>query len=832
MLHLILSQEEIKVNGKEDLRFFLKEEHHLVPMTMATAPSANEYVKQFNENDYCIVELNDSVVKRLAHPEAQLLVDELVANGYHAHGKVYRPIFINASQARQAQFTTIADSARKGFEEWAYLGFDKHKFDPLSPNKRAKYLGLDFSSVKHWNSIWGNDPVLQAALPQPKFSECCCLKDVEVEVPGIFDIVLQDEIRREFKPHHLNKITDGVIFIKIDDHDLTKEERTELANKLKTFSIRAPFIKGYVCIIFHTALEELIRKERLNPNVRDYWTDPVNLLEKRVIMFGSAFKAAKCFKSWNEYAEAAEKYGHQFFICVEDHGRKKNGIPYQQLQTLPLTDEDVIGLVDRTAGKLLDAVQSVSFKGFMRTNLGKAITEYPSLLQNNVVWRLAQQTYANQRRRMLGGRLPRAAHNLFCAIDPIAIFEAIMGTPAKGILKAKQCTTRVFKYGRMLDCTRSPHLDHAHALRENVAVPVWARGFFLGNGIFYSAHDNTMVLHQMDFDGDHSNVTDWSILIEAAKRGYKQYNNVPLYYEANDAHGEADSSDYENQLNEMCRVAASAPIGIYVNALTKYWAIGYSPLEVALLTRAGNGTIDSFGHGANANSNATEDAVHKVFKRGLPWFLSYAHGHVSEQDPTKIERAIGDDNKYERYRNSGVEKYSVMCLMTLPADIGTIVDANKFEAYNSRILQCDPTRVVGGKAAPDLVHKDTGLFNKLSSATMADMNNICKNGSMKAFPGYEEMRREYIRTELQQYAIEHGLTEEDVIDALILNIMYKTKRDDSFAPTLVRMLFLVYGDRILENIQANLNHTVTEASSEDLDDELGCDENDDQYEEY
>ncbi len=817
VLHLLLETktEQDPITKKEVMTFCLREEYHLVPMTMAFALSYNAYRKAFVSDHFVVVHTNDDVINRAKCPKAQQLLDEIAEKGYQAHGETFKPIFISASQARQAQFTTIADSVRDKFDKWAYLGFDKSKFMPLSPNKRAKYLGLYFSSVKYWHEIWKGDVVLEAAMPYPSFHDIAVLRDIEVSCPGIFDHVLNREIVRKLRKEHKNKITDGVAFYVIDDTGLTDEQRTELARKLRTFSFRAPWMKGYMCLIFKTALEDLIKHRAWDPIVKDFWKNEVNLLNKKIITFGSVFKAAKCFNNYEEYAEAATKYGHQIFICVEDHGMRKNGIPYQQMQTLPLNDEEIEELSKKTAGKLYEAVQSGSFHGFMRTNLGKSITEYNSLLQNPIIWDLAQQTYANQRRRMAGGRLPRAAHNLFVAIDPVAIFEGIFGAPIKGVLKADTCYTRVYKFGHMLDATRSPHLDHAHKILRNTAVPSWARGFFLGNGIFCSSHDNTMVLLQMDFDGDHLNVTDWTILIEAAQRGWNKYNNVPLFYEANDANGEVDSSDYENQLNDICRHSASAPIGVYVNALTKYWAHGYHAFQVAMLTRAGNGTIDSFGHGADKDASEADKCVADIRKRKLPMFLWYAHGHVSQSDTTKIEGPRKDD--FQRYCTSGVEKLSAMALTTLPADMQEIIDPDKFDKFDSRVLQCDPSRVVGSSATPMLVKEQVGLFNRLAAATMAELELINRDSSLKAMPEYEELRRSAIRDELIRYAEDHGLTEDDVIDALILNILYKTKRSDSFAPTLVRVLFLTYGDRILANIQTNLGHAVTESAAEDSD---------------
>lgn len=824
ILHLILcSKDEHDNTGKiTGTTFFWKEEKHMVPMSMALAASCSAYVKSWGADDFVVVHTED--IDRHKYPAAQQLLDDLVDKGYTAHGRTYAPVFIGGSQARQANFTTINEQVRTEFLNWARLGFPEEKFNKLSPNKQAKYLGLYFSSIREWSEIWHEEPILQEGLPKPKFNEVAVLPDVTQAVPGTVDVIEQDSIIRKIMDKILLKITDGQAYYLVNDTDWTDEKRKEFMRKVRTFSFRAPWMKGYMSIILLSTLKAMFKHRKWNHIVNDFWGDEVDLFKSKVITFGSVLKAAKCFDHYAEYAEAAEKFGHSFYVCVEDHGQRKNGIPYQQLQTLPLTEEDVEKLADITASKLGEAVKAASVKSFMRTPLGKAITEYPSMLQNDLIWHLTQQTYANQRRRMAGGRLPRMAHNLFCAIDPLAVFEGIMGEEIKGVLPAKTCHTRIYKTGRYLDCTRCPHLDHAHAIRTNIDVPFWARGLFLGNGIWYSAHDLTMILHQMDFDGDHSNVTDCTILIKAAKRGFEKYNNVPFYYEANDAHGEAGTKDYTTALKDMCRNSAPAPIGIYVNSLTKVWATGYRSYHVGMLTKAGNGNIDSFGHGAETATAAADRCVADMKKTPKPEFLAWAHAHVDPDDGVRVIMPYGwnvhqDDESqrtsFRMYTSSVVDQYSALVRYILPADMRELIDPDRLEKFDSRKLRCDPENTV---VIEGLIAERTGLFNQLVEATMAQLKEISRSNSLKAVPDYEEMRRDAIRAELLTFAESRGVTEENVIDALIFSIFYKMKRIDQFATSLVRVLFLVYGDRILHNLQVNLGHAVDDKTDTVADD--------------
>ena len=836
VLHLIFSYKEKRDNNGKVIgtNFFYEEEKHMVPMNMALAESCSSYVKSWGADDYIIVHTDG--IDRNKYPAAQQLLDKLVDEGYAAHGKLYAPIFISGSQGRQGNFTTMNENDTAEFLNWARLGYPEEKFNKLSPNKQAKYLGLYFSSVRDWAEIWKNDPILEKGLPKPNFKEVAILPDVMQMVPGTVDEIDNDSIVRKILDKIWLKITDGQAYYLVNDTGWTDKERKEFMRKVRTFSFRAPWMKGYMSIILLSFFKRIFAYRKWKNVTHDLYGDEVDLFNCKIITFASVFKASKCFEHYAEYAEAAEKFGHSFYICVEDHGQRKNGIPYQQLQTLPLTEEDVEKLADMTAGKLGEAVKSASVKSFMRTPLGKAVTEYPSMLQNNVVWLLTQMTYANQRRRMAGGRLPRMAHHLFCAIDPVAIFEGIMGEEIKGILPAKTCYTRIYKTGRWLDCTRCPHLDHAHAIRWNLEIPAWAHGLFLGNGIWYSSHDLTMILHQMDFDGDESHVTDCDILVEAAKRGFEKYNNVPFHYEANDAHGEAQTKDYMAALKDMCRNSAPVPIGIYVNALTKIWATGYRAFHVGMLTKAGNGNIDSFGHGAEKSTAAADRCVADMKKMPKPEFLAWAHAHVDPDDGVHVIMPYGwnvqqnDESQrtsFKMYASSVVDQYSALVRYILPADMRELIDPDKLETFDSRKLRCHPDRTI---VLEGLISERTGLFNQLVEATMAQLEEINRSNSLKAVPDYEEMRRNAIRAELLTFAESHGATEEDVIDALIFNIFYKMTRTNNFATSLVRVLFLVYGDRILHNLQVNLGHTANEettVANDDNDDSMLVDSCDD-----
>lgn len=812
----------ITQNNKPVLRSV--EEYHTVPLTMAFAESTERFQKQFTVSDFAVF---GHQVNKTTCPGAKEMIDEIVDHGYKKDNKVFKPIFISAGENRKGEFALINEKVKKNFLEWALLGFPIEKYSAkLAPNKLAKYLGLYFSHVRPWDEIWHGDELLSEALPKPDFNEVAVLDDVKVSCPGLFDVIKDNKVIRKFVEDHENVISDGNGIYILDEKKLNCAQRRALKRALRTFTFRAPWMKGYLTIVFKGALEAYCKKMGTSI-VKDFWNNEVDLLQKKIITFKTVFKAAKCFDSYEEYADACVKYGHTFWVCVEDHGERLNGIPYQQVQTCQLTDEELARLVNKTAGELKESVETGGIKDFMKNKLGKAVTLYPSMLQHPVIWNNVQMAYSKQRMRMAGGRLPNMAHNLFCAIDPLALLDGIFGQPVKGFIPENCVVTHVYNASTkekevLLDCTRNPHLDHAHAIRRNIHVPSWYDGLYLGRGIFYSAHDNTMVLHQMDFDGDHSNVTNNPDVIRAALRGIDKYENVPYLYDADDT-SSSIKADYWSALSDMCRNAEAAPIGVFVNTLTKVWASGrYDSTRIGLLTQAANGQIDTQKNNGAGNVSGARNIVFQMRGHLKPYFLRYAKGRVDQENPTNL--ILPDEEEYDVYRSSSIDKMSALVRLQLPADMRELINPEKdYPAFDQHMLYCNPNRQgavrVTGLIRDGQSEEELGIWNKLCLKTAAELKEIEQHNSLAAMPDYNDMVRQTIRSELKKFYEKDGYTEEDIIDALIYALFYRIQRTDKLAPSMIRVFFIVYGDRIVDNLHANLGLAVTKEEDAQKDDD-------------
>jgi len=777
------------------------------------------FASGFSPSSIQIVDTGDQ--ERGKNPAIQDALDKFVDEGYTDRGFHYKPLWIGASNARNGEFVIAEDAEWERIYAWASCGLDLSK---LPSGKMAKYLALMMSTVKSWNQIFpdGGD---FGVFAYPNIEDWCVFKDVEVPAFGIFDMVTTETSRRKLilpQDGETNKITDGGLYYVIDDTKLSWEARIAILQNAEAFTVRAPGIKGCMIPILKSALIAFLKNNNLNPEISDFWGNKVNILQKKVIAFGSSFKWAKCVSSWQEYIDAFNAYHHKIWVCVVSHGKKWANLPYQQLQTLDCTKEEVRLLATRSAySTLLDYAQVGKLGKIIGGALGKIVDVYPELLNDPWVREQLQTSWLSKAKKMYGGRIMKIIHNLFSAMDPVAVLEGVFGLPVNGVISANHCYTRIFKYGKKLGATRNPHLDNAWAILTNELddMPKAYRGFFLGTTMFFSAHDNTMKLHQMDFDGDHSAVTDDELLINIAERTRKDRHEQTLLYAAMDASGQNACVDYKDGLARLCKESKKAPIGYYVNALTKKWAYrSLTPkdvVEMHCLTRKANTCIDEGGgHGADAAVGLADDVAKAMAGQKKPMFHAFAKGHLTKDGLGIVFTDRPDRYKY--YRNSVVDQYSVVCRFLIPERAEQLIDLSDIGKMDSRMLMNDPTHK-GERfdKMKDLVNLKEGVFNDIIRQASAEQSLIETSSSMAAVPNFYMDKISEIQIQLNEYAENRGMTLDDVVDVLAHRLFYYFRNNNNgFICSMKRWFFLVLGDRVLNNVAKNLNIVFEEDEEE------------------
>lgn len=779
------------------------------------------FASGFSPSSIQIIDVGDQ--DRSKKPAIQDALDHFVDEGFTDGGYHYSPLWMGASNARNGEFVCAEDAEWARIYAWASCGLNLSK---LPAGKNAKYLALMMSTVKSWHQIFpdGGD---FGVFAYPNIEDWAIFKDVEVPAFGLFDIVTTETSRRQLvlpQDGETNKITDGGLYLILDDTKLSWEARIALLQSAEAFTVRAPGIKGCMVPILKSALMAFLKENSLSPEIEDFWGDKVNIFEKKVIAFGSSFKWAKCVKSWQEYVNAFNAYHHKIWVCVVAHGKKWANLPYQQLQTLDCTKEEVRLLATRSAySTLLNYAKVGKLGKIVGGTLGKILDVYPDLLNDPWIREQLQTSWLSKAKKMYGGRIMKIVHNLFSAMDPVAVFQGVFGLPITGAIAANHCYTRMFKYGKKLGATRNPHLDNAWAILDNSLndMPKAYRGFFLGTTMFFGAHDNTMKLHQMDFDGDHSAVTDDELLISIAERTRKDRHEQTLLYAAMDASGQEACVDYKYGIRRLCKSAKKAPIGFYVNALTKKWAerklTPKDVVEMHCLTRKANTCIDEGGgHGTDA-AVGLADAVAKVLvKQKKPMFHAYAKGHLTK-DGTDI-LFPSPKERYMFYKNSVADQYSAICRFLIPKRAEQLIDLSGVGKLDTRKLMKD-TSTKGERfdKMKDLVNLRDGIFNDIIRQASAEQSLIETSSSMAAVPNFYADKISEIQLELDEYAENRGLSLDDVVDVLAHRLFYYFKNNsNSFICSMKRWFFLVLGDRVLDNVVKNLD-VVFEEGEEDYD---------------
>ena len=558
MLNLVKSN--VVAYDEEKKEVTLKTSNHTFGLTPAFT--------KFAPDLFQIIDTGDQ--DRAKIPAIQNYLDDIINNGIVDGSHRFIPVFAGSSNQRNGEFVVCDETCRQEIIDWCTVGINLNK---LNVGKIAKYAALMFSTVKSWDTIFPNNGLYETmSYPHPR--TWGVFSDVSVPATGLFNYVNPNGTELKLllsQDGEENKITDGVAYYVIDDYNVSIHQREELFKKAEAFTIRAPMVKGLMIPILRSHLEALFQNHpELSPIVKDAWGNEKNILKLKVITFKSVFKAWKCVSSWEEYVERFDAYSHRVWVCVKAHGERWASMPYQQLQTLDASNEEIESFARLSYNFLLDNSSIGKVGRIIGGNLGKLVDLYPNLLSDDFVKEQLQRSWASRCKQMFGGRILHISHNLFCAPDTIAVLEGLCGAKVNGVLSTNKVHTTSFGYNKKLGCTRCPHLDHAWATPINIDVPKEYRGFYLGITIFYSAHDNTMKLHQMDFDGDHSNVTDNPLLIEVAERSHKEYRDHCLLYAAmDDGNKQSGCKDYEQEFKELCRNAFQAHLDLYAHTTNK-----------------------------------------------------------------------------------------------------------------------------------------------------------------------------------------------------------------------------------------------------------------------
>ena len=759
----------------------------------------------------------------------QDMLENAIQYGIQYNAVVYVPVMAGASNMRNAKSlwcdSRFVDIVRK----WFCLDVNTRA---LSANKAAKYAALTMSSSMPWGEAFP-DNGMYGLYQKIDINRVAVFKDTKNEVLGFFDEVFPDHVNPTKKMSIEAKFTDGMSLYVVDDSKLTPNQRQRVIRNMEAFTFRAAWFKGLAVPVLKSTLCQWFLDHDKSMLIKDFWGNVVNLRDLQLISFATTFKAAKVIPSWEDFKKTFKEFDREFFVCVTAHSRKLD-IPYQQMQTVEFDGGEIKQIVDRHYEMIHAYTDAENAPKLLSGDMGKVVALVPELMNFWFIRQQMQTAYANKRRKVLGGRYMLASYNPFAAPDPVAVLEHLSGMTISGQIAPKQVSCRLFDEKR-IDVTRCPHLDHAHAVRDNIHVKEY-EGLYLGNTCFFAIGDSTMPLLQMDYDGDHVNVTDDPIIVNAALRTSKHYGNAPLTYPAMDA-GNADAGKRIDFKRLLVNIKA-APVGLYANTLTKVWA-GKKPSEeggfieihdaVAYLTRRANTCIDAATHGDDSSSGEADALVKKLSKTPLPYFHKFAKGKLNTNGVDVVPQK--SDDKYMVYDTSCLDAMTVelekrldKILHVAGYDGEQLLRMSKEQIAILKVQTGKPDMRIENLIRTPMNHSDDegGLFNQIAKRRADEWGQLNENNSLEHVSELDNDTAALALQEIETFANKAGYTLDDAYNAIV-NELFKNLKYDAekpkFLPQLHRTFWVVFGKKALETVLTNLENGGVDVSKVDLADD-------------
>ena len=743
-----------------------------------------------------------------AEAKTRSLLAHYCAAGYVLNGVTYVPFLAGASDARKATSTWIDQDVQAKLGKWALCGLSTKEMT-MAVNKYMAYLGLLTSASKTFEEAFGKVIDIRRV---------AVIKDAYVKVLAKADVVTMSEVSNDQDRECEINAFDGFGIIR---KELTRGE---------SCTLRGPWLKAFAQAADFRKIAAFAYANGKNPEFVDFWGNTVSLKDVDIILTESCFKAAKLYKSWEQYQDAFEQMGHTICVCVMEHQPKLKGMPYQQGQTLDGNEEDALHFANHahsTVYKYHDINNAAKLlSGYHRM----AAKLYPALLTEGYTAKCIQEKYDSKRNDMLGGRIPEMGYNAFAAPDMKAFVEHLFGLEIVGSLKAGECYCQPAKPGKV-DVTRSPHLDHAHVILNNVEnMP------FVGKTptMFINIWDMTTIRLRCDYDGDHFWYSQDQWLLNLIEKTNNNLGNLPIDWTVESAKKSPINKATISKF--ICNLLHGSEIGIYADSLTKMWNSRYDRFVCNWLTYAGNVLIDAAKHASVKIKKPQQ--VQELSAIPLPEFARYAKADAETPADSKYWDEIREYTGTPRcaYSGSFLDMYSRKVKEIIPETL--TIDGTDELLFDSTTLMIDPHRkVIPGLSRKGVWNNETktyenaGIFQEIAFRHAEEWKTIMGDPSAKFnATEWETVRRNqalaemaaYVRKFYEDAGVDMSTRSDEVIldavyDTIVRNV-FNRKMSEGLMTASMRTFWLCFGDRVVKTLESKFNKDVTDLGIDDDDD--------------
>lgn len=286
------------------------------------------------------------------------------------------------------------------------------------------------------------------------------------------------------------------------------------------FIIRNSFLKG-VALVFDY---KLFATERAKTNtIIDVWGKEWNVDEVDLVITTSMLKLWDCYDSWEHYHRCCVENNYTFSVTkqtpkVLDEVRDTN---YQFIQSLDLTDDEIIALIQPTIDEIievkgLDPRKSLAYlKGIgMSENTDINTYDYASALMiepelindpyvrtsiNNMIKKRIDETKI--------GKIKVQGNYQTITIDPVCLAEHMFGMEVKGLLKTGEFYSKFWsdKGVSEVGMFRAPMVSHNNIGKAKIVCTEEMSKWYkhIGELYVFNAYDATCArLSGADCDGD------------------------------------------------------------------------------------------------------------------------------------------------------------------------------------------------------------------------------------------------------------------------------------------------------------------------------------------